>query len=430
MTASRPGFYLGTSIDGVHLNAEQLNVRAINLNDLIGTMTYTDALFHILLGRKPDDRERKMFDMVLVAFHGGFGLLPPTTLIPRLVAGTGVSTAQAMAAGYLASGPYHVGAAEYAMKLYIDIAEEYRQNPGGVETAGDLEQFAWDATARRIEAGETLGGFGHPLLRRDPRPTHIRRLICEMGYSSPILDIYDGVLRCLREKKGVPPNVDGICGAIMVDLGLLPQHGTGIFLLARSAAMLAHIVEEQTDMPYQTMKRFMLLPIAMPKVFNSNFKKWARQFNKLRDSATYNKLRDVMMRRSRRDASEREQANQAVVDLHRSRRNASAVNASTVSTANPNEYVDRFITTPPPPPEAQPGDELIPDMFLDDCSSPELLAGAAMFLSNCLQSLPAGADGQGGGSERTQALVNSALELVRQASEAVSDEAKKSDPPA
>ncbi len=179
MSDPAPEFYLGTSIDGVHINAEQLNVRSRDLNELIGSVTYTEALFHILQGRLPDELERKLFDLVLVAFHAGFGLLPPTTLVPRIVAGTGVGTAQAMAAGFLASGPYHVGAAELAMKMYAEIADEFfaSREAGAAATAGELEQFAYEAAKVRLARGETLGGFGHPLLRKDPRPIHTRRVI-------------------------------------------------------------------------------------------------------------------------------------------------------------------------------------------------------------------------------------------------------------
>jgi hypothetical protein len=424
MSQRRPDFYLGTEIDGVHLNAEQLNVRSINLNELIGRLTYTEALFHILQGREPTDQERKLFDLVLVAFHGGFGLLPPTTLVPRLVAGTGVTTAQAMAAGYLASGPYHVGAVEQAMKLYTAIANEFRASDRESSTAGDLEQFAYENAKARLQRGETIGGFGHPLLRRDPRPVHIRRAVCELNAAGPFFDVFDGVSRCLQEMKGVPPNVDGVTGAILLHLGLLPEHGTGLFLLARSAAMLAHIVEEQTEMPYQTMRRFMLLPVVLPRLFNADFKKLTRRFNHLRDSKAFTAIRNTLkggVRKARRKAAEKEQADLAAIEERRNQRNSAALDASFLTApARDATATDDFVSAT--------GDDLGPPAddsdlaaaLLEDCSSPELLAGAALFLSSCLQSLP---DDESGSSQ-TGALVNAALGLVQQASEA----AKSTDP--
>lgn len=321
MARAFPHPYLGTQIDGVDINAEQLLVRAHNLNDLLGKYTYTDALFHILHGKLPDEQQRRLFDLVLVAFHGGFGLLPPTTLVPRLVAGTGVSTAQALAAGYLASGPYHVGAVEHAMTLYRDILTAFRAQQGDkTATTGELTAFAREHVSGMINRGETVPGYGHPLLRKDPRPTHVRRVICEMEADSPYLDVYDGVVGCMSERKGVPPNVDGITGAILLTLGFQPQHGTGLFLLARTAAMLAHIVEEQTDMPYQTQKRFMILPVAMPKLFNANFKQLAKRFNKLRDNKSYQRIQGLFSRGAKKPFLAKEQSDQAVIDASRKTR--------------------------------------------------------------------------------------------------------------
>ena len=423
MSESRPDFYLGTEIDGVHLNAEQLNVRSTNLNTLIGQLTYTEALFLILQGRAPTDQERKLFDLVLVAFHGGFGLLPPTTLVPRLVAGTGVTTAQAMAAGYLASGPYHVGAVEQAMRLYSAIADEFRTSDRTASTAGDLEQFAYENAKARLERGETIGGFGHPLLRRAPRPVHLRRAVCDQDAAGPYFDVYDGVSRCLQECKGVPPNVDGITGAILLHLGLLPEHGTGLFLLARSAAMLAHIVEEQTVMPYQTMRRFMLLPVVLPRLFNADFKKLTRRFNHLRDSKAFAALRNTLnggVRRARREAAEKEQADLVAIEERRSERNQAALESGFLTAATPDSTADdEFVSTTSDYRSHPTDDSDLAAALLQDCSSPELLAGAALFLSSCLQSLP---DNETG-SSRTGDLVYSALDLVRQASEA----AKNSD---
>ncbi len=413
MAEPAPDFYLGTSIDGVHINAEQLNVRSRDLNELIGTLTYTEALFHILLGRLPNEQERKLFDLVLVSFHGGFGVFPPTTLIPRLVAGTGVGTAQAMAAGFLASGPYHVGAAELAMKMYREIADEFFESreAGAEATAGELEQFAYEAAKVRLERGETLGGFGHPLLRKDPRPIHTRRVIAEIGANGPFFDVYDGVARLLQESKGIPPNVDGITGAIMLHLGFQPQHGTGLFLLSRSAGMLAHIVEEQTDMPYQTMKRFMFMPVAMPKLFNADFKKINKWFNGLRDSKTFNRIRNALpssARKARSEAAEKEKVDQAALVDFRSARDAESVQKPEAAAGNTDRFVDQL--------QAESVDaqaEEAATQFLAESSSPELLAGAAFFLSGCLQSL---SSESGEDNEKMESLVSSALNLIEEAS--------------
>lgn len=424
MAQEIPDFYLGTHIDGVHLNAEQLNVRSTDLNDLIGSVSYTEALFHILQGRIPSDDERRLFDIVLVAFHGGWGVLPPTTLVPRMVAGTGVNTAQAMAAGFLASGPYHVGAIEFGMKLYRSIADELVAQKIENPTAADIEQFAFDSTARRIEAGEILGGYGHPLLRKDPRPTHMRKLMCDMNVEGIFIDIYDGVARAMLEKKSVVPNVDGMTGAILLHLGFQVEHGTGLFLHARSAAMLAHIIEEQTEMPYQTVRRFMFMPVAMPKLFNADFKKLTKRFNGLRDSKVFQAIKSTVnssTRKAKEKAAEKKQIDQAAIDEHRKARASSPVDISVLTKdADSEDRVTRqtgFGEAAEVP--AMSADEgLVSEELLEDCSSPELLAGAAFFLSSCLQSMSdSDGDESAGDKAKTEALVNSALDLVRQAAE-------------
>lgn len=426
MSQEIPDFYLGTQIDGAHLNAEQLNVRSTDLNDLIGSVSHTEALFNILQGRLPSEDERRLFDIVLVAFHAGWGVLPPTTLVPRIVAGTGVNTAQAMAAGFLASGPYHVGAIEHGMKLYKAIADEFLATNASSPTSADVERFAFDATVRRIESGEILGGYGHPLLRKDPRPIHMRRLMCEMNAEGIYVDIYDGVVRAMLDKKGVVPNVDGMTGAILLHLGFQVEHGTGLFLHARSAAMLAHIIEEQTEMPYQTMRRFMFMPIAMPKLFNADFKKINKKFNGLRDSKLFQAIKSTVnssTRKAKEKAAAQEQLDQQQIDEHREARSTASVDVSVLTNeAGTEDRVTRQkgFGESDDIPEMAADEGVFSEELISDCSSPELLAGAAFFLSSCLQSM---SDNEAGGTDsgqkgNTEALVNSALELVRQAADA------------
>lgn len=422
MPAEIPDFYLGTQIDGAHINAEQLNVRSTDLNDLIGSVSHTEALFHVLQGRLPSEDERRLFDIVLVAFHAGWGVLPPTTLVPRIVAGTGVNTAQAMAAGFLASGPYHVGAIEHGMKLYKAIAQEFLAEDKPDPTSAEIEQFAFDATVRRIDAGEILGGYGHPLLRKDPRPLHMRRLMCEMNAEGIYIDIYDGVVRAMLDKKGVVPNVDGMTGAILLHLGFQVEHGTGLFLHARSAAMLAHIIEEQTEMPYQTMRRFMFMPIAMPKLFNADFKKLTKRFNGLRDSKVFQLMKNTVnssTRKAKEKAAEKEKADLQRINEHRQARADSAGDLSVLTrqAESPDRVTrQKGFENDEVMPETQADAGLFSEELIADCSSPELLAGAAFFLSSCLQAI---SEEEADSAKRTksEALVNSALELVRQAAD-------------
>jgi hypothetical protein len=410
--------YLGTRVDGVHLKTEQLFVGSQNLNDLLGGTTYTGALFHILRGRMPTDGELDLFDLVLVAFHGGFGLLPPTTLVPRLVAGTGVSTAQALAAGYLASGPYHVGAVEQAMTLYGDVLRDFRDRPTNEpRTAGALATFAGDHVERMIAAGETVPGYGHPLLRNDPRPARIRRLLCEREVDGPYLDVYDGIVERVKSLKGVVPNVDGITGAVLLLLGFLPQHGTGLFLLARTAAMLAHVVEEQTKMPYQTQRRFMFTPVMLPWLFSADFDKLTRTFNKTRDNQSMKRLGRLFgggkLARQFEEAAERDQA---VAAARREQRESTPIDAELAALPSERPPVDEFVvaSTRLPNDPGQfadaPTDVDLEEAFGEVEQPPEYLAAAAYWLSTSLADGPTAGENR---ADRAAALLEHAAALLR-----------------
>jgi len=47
-------------------------------------------------------------------------------------------------------------------------------------------------------------------------------------------------------KKSLPINVDGVIGAILADLGLDPAAFNGIFMIARTPGLVAHVIEERS----------------------------------------------------------------------------------------------------------------------------------------------------------------------------------------
>lgn len=232
-----------TDIDGADLLKERLYVRGKDINDLIGDFTFSEAIFHILLKRRPTEIEKRIFDAVLVSFHGGFGYSPPTVLLARLSATTGTSVPHALSAGYAGGGKYHVGAIENAMLLYEDIKKTRSE-----ETA--IKEHVEGYIGGIFDRKEILYGYGHPLFKKDPRPEKLRGILRDLNYTGEYIEIYDAVSKFAYERKGLYPNIDGINSAILLSLGFTKDYGTGLFLLSRTSAMLAHVVEEISKGPF------------------------------------------------------------------------------------------------------------------------------------------------------------------------------------
>jgi citrate synthase len=176
-----------------------------------------------------------VLDALLVAWHAGFGYITPTVLVPRCVIGTGVSLAQAVAAGFMASGPNHVGAAQEAMRWLATVAAEDNEGTGASAVDDILD-----------DKQKFLFGFGHPLFIADPRPPHLRALFNSWGFAGKHLALFDTVCNRAKERKGLNPNIDFITAAALLDLGIRDSRwGVGLGLCARIAAMTAHAVERR-----------------------------------------------------------------------------------------------------------------------------------------------------------------------------------------
>lgn len=198
---------------------------------------YLTCIFQISSGKNfANEIERKLFNDVMVSFHAGFGFLTPTVMLPRGAVGTGVPIPQAIAAGYTAAGPFHVGACDKAMELFQSIHNSHR---------GDLDEYTLTILSKMLADKTIIPGFGHPLFKADPRNAHLRKIIADMGYDSNFIRIYDIITNALINKIGIYPNVDSISAAVFLSLGIKVNYGTGLFLCSRTSAMIAHLIEKK-----------------------------------------------------------------------------------------------------------------------------------------------------------------------------------------
>lgn len=163
--------------------------------------------------------------LVLTADHE----LNASTFAARVVASTGASLAAAVVAGMAAlTGPRHGGMTERVAALLDTIAAE----------AADGRSVR-DAVARRLQRGEHLPGFGHPLYPGgDPRA---RALLGHM----PVDPLAAAVTEAVQELTGVAPNIDFALVALARSCGLPADAPFALFLVGRTVGWIGHALEQQ-----------------------------------------------------------------------------------------------------------------------------------------------------------------------------------------
>ena len=209
---------------------DRVEVRGRDLaGELMGSVTFTD-LFHLLLtGREPRDDERFFLDLLLVAI-AEHGMMPSNVAARMTLAADPSSLQGAVAAGILGAGPVVLGAAGECASLLASDEEP-------VEIARRLRS-----------AGERVPGLGHPLHKPvDPRAERILELADERGVSGRHVARARALHAAAVEEweRPVPMNVALPSAAVMLDLGYSVAAVKAVPILARTAGLLAHLLEEQ-----------------------------------------------------------------------------------------------------------------------------------------------------------------------------------------
>src|SRR5207302_7951659 len=99
------------------------------------------------------------------------------------------------------------------------------------------------------EAKQAIPGYGHPLHRGgDPRAQRLLEVAVEANTSGHHAEIARVVERLLPQLLGRPLalNVSGAIPAVLLDAGYPLAALKGVPLLARTAGLVAHLLEEQT----------------------------------------------------------------------------------------------------------------------------------------------------------------------------------------
>jgi citrate synthase len=229
-----------TALTAVAPNA--IMVRGYHLDELMGRLSFADAVYLLLMGELPSPTIGRMLNAIFVSVID-HGVTPPSTLAARNVAASGAPLKDSVAAGVLAFGPYHGGDIETCMR-FLD------QGLSLVRSGRPLQEAALSLVDDSLAEGRTPPGFGHRLHTQDPRAPRLFQLAMELeleGEHVRMLRAIERAITVRQEQFGrvLPANVDGAIGAISADLGFSYELGNAIFLISRMPGLIAHAHEER-----------------------------------------------------------------------------------------------------------------------------------------------------------------------------------------
>lgn len=193
-----------------------------------------DKLWFKLTGRSASEIDAQLINMVLVLLldHD----LAASTFAARVAASAGAHPYAAMISGLAAADSALHGSASVAAREIL-FAVISGQSPEG-------------AIARQLSRGNGIPGFGHRIYcRQDPRAAVLFSAMRDLDEYQPALKAAAALSAVVHSRTDYPANIDLALGVLMLGSGMAEDAGQTIFVVARSAGWLAHIMDEYRQPP-------------------------------------------------------------------------------------------------------------------------------------------------------------------------------------
>jgi citrate synthase len=226
-----------------HIEPGVIELRGNPIGELLRERGFTEVIWMLTSGGFPTPGQRRLLEAALVA-SVDHGPQAPSIASARMAATCGVDLNNAMANGINVLGDVHGGAGQQCVELLNEIVSDNE------ESGGDIVNATRPVVARWQARSKFLPGFGHRFHPVDPRREPILELLNAATSRGDIAGRHlaaglavEHVLNERRERP-IPINVDGVTAIIYAELGVPPELARGLFVLGRSAGILAHAWEQ------------------------------------------------------------------------------------------------------------------------------------------------------------------------------------------
>ncbi|MGI6395466.1 MAG: citryl-CoA lyase [bacterium] len=222
------------------IKPNEILIRGYAVEDLMGKISYAEAVYLILKGELPTKEEGAVFQAVLVSSID-HGVTPPSALAVLNAASTGAPLNAAVASGILAINKFHGGAIEDSMKFFKEAGDFC----GNVLDEEKISEFIKEKFEKKFR----IPGLGHRVHTEDPRSTKLAEICLtnlpeEKLFYVKLSKIIENEIFKQKGKK-LPVNVDGMIGAVLLALEIPGELANGIFMISRMAGIMAHYYEEK-----------------------------------------------------------------------------------------------------------------------------------------------------------------------------------------
>jgi citrate synthase len=193
-------------------------------------VTFPELVFESFSGKAPTPEQTKIFNLILnLCFDHGQNAPSAMATIAATNAVKGMG--EAVGEGISQINDRHGGAGEPLMEILYKVKNN--------------EIALKDVVADYLKEGKRMPGFGHRVYKDlDPRAQLILKTVRENNVGVEFVDILEQLHNELNTQSGksLPINIDGAIAASLCSLGLEPKLGKAVFIVARSAGLCAHFL--------------------------------------------------------------------------------------------------------------------------------------------------------------------------------------------
>ncbi len=223
------------------IEPNKVAVRGYRIDELMGRIPFAHVVYLALKGELPTESQGRVMDTILVS-SVDHGATPPSVLAARTVASGGAPLTTGIAAGIMTINRHHGGAIEGCMRVLLEAVARKREKGQDALTAARELVTEYRAQKKRIP------GYGHRIHSEDPRTIKLFAVCDEQGVAGEYVEMGGAIREAMKETLGkdLPMNVDGAIAAVLCELDFPPEMGNGLFAIARTVGLTAHVFDEIT----------------------------------------------------------------------------------------------------------------------------------------------------------------------------------------